>query len=133
MDARRTRGRAILGVAAGVVLVPPILSAAAFSLSSRTTEPFLQSPPPEKGSCVEDSAWMRTHHMDYLKQLRDEVVRDGVRGTVSLRTCSECHVEQARFCDKCHEAVDLRPDCWDCHDYSSAEAGAAANPTRGAP
>jgi hypothetical protein len=37
-----------------------------------------------------------------------------------LHSCSQCHKDKAQFCDKCHTAANLHPDCFDCHSYSTA-------------
>jgi hypothetical protein len=30
-------------------------------------------------------------------------------------TCTKCHAKKTQFCDKCHNYVDAKPNCWDCH------------------
>jgi len=93
-----------------------------------TTEPAAPPElklPPEGGRCVEETAWMRTDHMQLLNEWRDEAVRandrihtssDGRRFYKSLSgTCMSCHVEKAAFCDRCHNYVAATPYCWDCH------------------
>jgi hypothetical protein len=60
---------------------------------------------------------MRFYHMNLLKDIRDEFVRDGKRGEIGLYTCKECHTSRADFCNKCHNAVALYPDCYGCHYY----------------
>jgi hypothetical protein len=44
-------------------------------------------------------------------------VRHGKRGEVCLSKCGECHKSRERFCDRCHNAVSLTPDCFGCHYY----------------
>ncbi len=63
------------------------------------------------------SDYMRYHHMDLLKEMRDDAVREGIRSDVTFDRCRECHGNRATFCDKCHDVVDLEPDCFDCHYY----------------
>jgi hypothetical protein len=68
-------------------------------------------------SCVADSAYMRSHHMDLLNRWRDSVVREGRHlYEVSLQnTCMDCHRNKAAFCDRCHNYMAVSPYCWDCH------------------
>ncbi|RME28997.1 MAG: hypothetical protein D6806_01965 [Deltaproteobacteria bacterium] len=92
--------------------------------------------------CIEDTGYMKSRHMELLDQWRDLVVRggDGVyvpllkhpcggdsdcpggacvqgncRYDMSLTgTCLACH-RRSRFCNRCHEHLNVRPYCWDCH------------------
>ena len=77
--------------------------------------PFLEMP--DKEACVKDASYMRYRHMDLLKRVRDEVVREGKKGEVELDGCSECHTSRERFCNRCHDRVNLNPDCFRCHHY----------------
>ena len=85
---------------------------------------------PASGQCVlADSLEMRETHMTLLNTWRDEVVRGGERfyeytdkeGTTHrvekslTNTCLNCHSNKAEFCDRCHDYVDIKPYCWDCH------------------
>ena len=75
--------------------------------------------------CVEPAAFMRANHMKLLADWRDRAVREGQRSyqarngkvyTVSLTgTCLKCHSNKAQFCDRCHDYVSAKPNCWDCH------------------
>ena len=57
---------------------------------------------------------------------REAVVREGIRSYVGsdgreyeislTETCLGCHSNKSEFCDKCHNYVGVRPDCWDCHN-----------------
>jgi len=80
-------------------------------------EPFLERPDPEYRECVRDTEYMRYHHMDLLTEIRNEVVREGKRQDIGLDGCRECHKNRARFCDECHNTVNLHPDCFGCHYY----------------
>ncbi len=81
--------------------------------------------PHEGGRCVDDTAYMRTNHMQLLMDWRDEAVRandriyttsDGRRFDKSLSgTCLSCHFEKEKFCDRCHDYVGTTPSCWNCH------------------
>ena len=75
--------------------------------------------------CVEDTAFMKTDHMKLLSAWRDSVTREGNRlytaksGTVykmSLSgTCLQCHSNKEQFCDRCHNSVAVKPNCYSCH------------------
>jgi hypothetical protein len=55
--------------------------------------------------------------MDLLKKVREESVRDGVRGEIRLNDCRRCHTSREKFCDKCHKVAGLQLDCFGCHHY----------------
>lgn len=77
--------------------------------------------------CVEDTQVMRRDHMKYLKQHRDETLREGIRTKqYSLKECLECHVpagepaaasrgEGEHFCKSCHVYTGVSIDCFECH------------------
>ena len=75
--------------------------------------------------CVEDTAYMRREHMRVLSQWRDDVVRRGERVFVAsdghhydkslTGTCLGCHQSKANSCDRCHDSLDVKPVCWQCH------------------
>jgi hypothetical protein len=66
----------------------------------------------------------RFHHMDVLKQIREDAVREGKRGGIALNTCWECHTSRGRFCRECHQSVNLTLNCFRCHhDPDHAESG----------
>ena len=91
---------------------------------SAATPPKLEVGTTEK-KCVEPIEFMKSSHMQLLDQWRDEVVRNGKRIYVSStgkefnmslqNTCTKCHAKKAQFCDRCHNYVDSKPNCWDCH------------------
>jgi hypothetical protein len=76
--------------------------------------------------CVEDTVFMRASHMKLLVNWRDGVVREGNRlytaknGKVyemSLSgTCLKCHSNKQQFCDRCHNYVAAKPNCFSCHN-----------------
>jgi len=88
-------------------------------------ETFYELPDPDQHpQCVIDEARgitdtrdMRLKHWELLKELRVEVVRYGKRGELDLNKCAECHTSRERFCQRCHEAASVKPDCWGCHYY----------------
>lgn len=87
--------------------------------------PEIQKLPEAERKCVEPKAFMRAEHMQVLNNWRDAVVRDGNRvymGSggkdyiMSLQnTCMKCHSNKKKFCDECHNYMDVKPYCWDCH------------------
>jgi hypothetical protein len=78
---------------------------------------FLEMPDPKYTECVKETEYMRYHHWELLRSIREEVVRYGIRGEINLNRCKECHTSRDRFCNRCHNAVSLSPDCFDCHYY----------------
>ncbi len=81
---------------------------------------------PAKGKkCIESTAYMRASHMDLLDVWRLDVVRDkkriytsedGKTYVMSLQnTCLDCHKSKAKFCDRCHDYLNVSPRCWECH------------------
>lgn len=78
--------------------------------------------------CVLDKYDMRANHMTILNDWRTSVVRNsdrmykstnGKMFGMSLSTgedsCLGCHVDKAKFCDKCHNYASVAPYCWECH------------------
>ena len=80
-------------------------------------ELFLERPDPKYTSCVKDTEYMRYHHWELLRGIREEIVRYGIRGEVNLARCRDCHTSRETFCNRCHDAVSLTPDCFGCHYY----------------
>ena len=113
------RRRPAVIVAALVLLVPLGYSLGAYLLGGGGAKalPLLEMPDPKHTSCVEDTEYMRFHHMDYIKEMRDAGVRRGALREISLASCRDCHTSRERFCTRCHEAVNLSPDCFECHYY----------------
>ena len=113
-------GRALLaGILALVILVPVGYSLLA-RVAARGAEPP-ERPDPEHTECVKGTEYMRFHHWELLRGLREEVVRDGVRGDLSLDGCWNCHQSKVRFCDRCHDVASVRPDCFGCHYYPDVD------------
>jgi hypothetical protein len=84
---------------------------------SDTSEPFLERPDAKYDRCVKETSYMRYHHWELLREIREEVVRYGKRGDIGLDGCRKCHTSKERFCNQCHNAVSLTPDCFGCHYY----------------
>ncbi len=89
-------------------------------------EPFLEQPDPEYDECVKETEYMRFYHMDLLLEIRNETMREGKRGEIGLSTgsqnCRDCHTNRERFCNECHNTVNLYPDCFTCHYYPESES-----------
>ena len=85
--------------------------------SELSSQPFLERPDAKYKNCVRDTEFMRFHHWELLRTIREEVVRHGVRGEVGLDMCKDCHTSRERFCNQCHDAVSMTPDCYGCHYY----------------
>ncbi|MFH1479821.1 MAG: sulfate reduction electron transfer complex DsrMKJOP subunit DsrJ [Pseudomonadota bacterium] len=93
--------------------------------AAKVPEPELTPKAKEAKECVEPKAYIRTQHMKLLDEWRDEVVRNADRvyrsgsGKIydkSLQnTCMECHSNKTKFCDQCHNYMNVAPYCWDCH------------------
>jgi len=117
---QRSRSRTLLVAVPVVVILSPLLYSVVspiFARDAPAAPEFLEPLDPQYKRCVRDTAYMRFHHWELLKEIREEVVRYGIRGEVGLNACKECHTSRERFCDQCHEAVSLSPDCWGCHYY----------------
>ena len=117
---RSNRRALLIAVPIVIVLFPlgySLVSSLVAQGAPADSEVFLERPSAEHEACVRETAYMRYHHWELLKQIREDVVRYGIRGDVGLKKCVECHTSRERFCDRCHDAVSLFPDCFDCHYY----------------
>jgi len=113
-------GQARLAVIVAVLILIPLSFSVVSQISQNKTEPskdFLERPDPKYEDCIREANYMRHHHWELLRGTREEVVRYGIRGDVGLSKCSECHTSRERFCDQCHNAASLTPDCFGCHYY----------------
>ena len=103
-----------------VIATPLALSLVAYASGTQLSALPATTKMPKK-RCILDTLSARYNHMTYLKQRRDQVVRDGSRsGQVApslMSTCSGCHGERSQFCDKCHERAGVNLDCFGCHTY----------------
>ncbi len=116
----RGRLKAILPI----ILILLILIPFGYSLVGSVTaknqlqkEVFLEMPDEIYENCVRETEYMRFQHWELLRGIREEVVRYGKRGDTGLYDCSRCHTKREEFCDKCHNAVSMHPDCFHCHYY----------------
>ena len=119
---RSGNGRVLLASVPVLIILLPLVCYIArdvISLAGEPAAPFLQRPDAKYTSCMEGKStqFMRYQHWEYLKRLREEVVRYGKGNRGGLYSCRECHQSRALFCDRCHNAVSLKPDCFDCHYY----------------
>ena len=119
--ARSEKGQTRIAVMAALLVLVPlgtsVISRVIPNKAGSSAGVFLERPDPKYKSCVRDPAYMRLHHWELLRGIREEVVRYGIRGETGLSRCPECHTSRERFCNRCHDAVSLTPDCFDCHYY----------------
>jgi hypothetical protein len=101
-----------------LILLPIGYSAAAALIrpDAGQARPLLVYPEGED-ECVREIEYMRYHHWDLLKEIRDRVQREGDREGLAFEDCMRCHDKPETFCNRCHEHVNLTPDCIGCHDY----------------
>jgi [DsrC]-trisulfide reductase subunit J len=114
-------GKILIGI---VIFLALITSPFWYNFGKASTPPKLDVGTKEK-QCVESKAFMQANHMELLSQWRDEVLRDGKRIYVNSsgkefnmslqNTCSKCHSSKTKFCDRCHNYLNVAPNCWDCH------------------
>jgi hypothetical protein len=120
----RDSGRIIFGVVVflGVVTFPVWHT---LGRNGGSSAPKLELPK-DSSRCVEETAYMRAHHMELLDEWRDEVVREGKKEYTSsafgtnhemslTKTCMGCHTSREKFCAECHAFVSVEPTCWNCH------------------
>jgi hypothetical protein len=114
-------GKILIGI---VIFLALITSPFWYNFGKASTPPKLEVGTKEK-QCVESKAFMQANHMELLNQWRDEVLRNdkriyvnssGKEFNMSLQnTCSKCHSSKTKFCDRCHNYLNVAPNCWDCH------------------
>ncbi|OGU39470.1 MAG: hypothetical protein A2X61_07695 [Ignavibacteria bacterium GWB2_35_12] len=131
-------GKVLIGILIFILaFTSPILINMAGGKASVKANPVL----PQSGKCIESKEYMKGYHMEMLDIWRDKVVRqdirflkkadgsyymlNGAKAEMSLtKTCMSCHDNKAKFCDECHNYLDVNPYCWDCHiDPSLAKKG----------
>jgi len=113
-----------------VLLLLPIgysLGRLVFAPPQPTGQPFLAAVDPQHESCVMETSYMRYHHWELLRQVREEVVRHGKRGDITLDRCRECHPERGRFCNQCHVVANVVLDCFGCHYYPESPTAPATH------
>jgi hypothetical protein len=123
MDVKRTLNERLSTVVivfmVAILLIPIVYSIVGyvFARSVEKERTFLEMPDAKYTECVKDTEYMRFHHWELLVAMRDESVRYGKRDVVTFDDCRVCHQNRAGFCNRCHDAVNLDPDCWGCHYY----------------
>ena len=102
-----------------IILCPLLYSLFSFisAKGDQVSEPFYERPDAKYIECVRETEYMRHHHWELLRAVREDVVRYGKRGEISLKGCQKCHTSRETFCNRCHEAVSMYPDCYGCHYY----------------
>lgn len=103
-----------------MVILAPVgysLVSSLFAREAQTHRVFLEKPDTSQRECVRETTYMRYHHWEFLREIREEVVRYGYRRDIGLHKCKECHKSRERFCNRCHDAVSASPDCFGCHYY----------------
>ncbi len=88
-----------------------------FAQDSQSFDEFLVKPDAQYENCVKETDYMRFHHWELLREVREEVVRHGKRGELGLDRCADCHTDRSQFCDKCHNVANVMIDCFNCHYY----------------
>lgn len=109
----------LAAIVAALVFVPLCYSIVSRIVPNETQSSgtFLERPDPKYKECVRETSYMRFHHWELLRGVREQVVRYGIRSEIDLNKCRECHTSRERFCNRCHDSVSLTPDCFDCHYY----------------
>jgi len=120
---RRDRGPALLAASLVLLILIPLAYSVVRAVATQGAE-RPERPASEHQQCVvdevrevENNRDMRLRHWELLRGIREDVVRYGKRGDIGLGTCKQCHPSRERFCDRCHLATSLTPDCFDCHYY----------------
>ncbi len=94
---------------------------------------------PAKGeTCVRDTKFMRSNHMELLLHQRDDTVHQGVRPKkTALNECLTCHAvpgadgkavtykDPKHFCRACHDYAAVSVDCFTCHNSAPDPAEVA--------
>ena len=121
------KGKILFGLAVFVILVTfPFWSRLAAAGDSDAARPELEYPLASKAtSCIEETTFMNTNHMNLLSDWRNQAVREGVTEYLSTTgeswdisltgTCFDCHDNRDNFCTRCHDYADVQPTCWECH------------------
>jgi hypothetical protein len=120
-------GKIITGIVIFVIIVTlPIwynLGRATPPPAPKIDTPVIQAM--KEKTCIEPKQAMKGSHMKILDEWRHTVVRtgerlyvapDGKQYDMSLQnTCMKCHSNKTQFCDQCHNYLQVKPYCWDCH------------------
>ncbi|MDI6751523.1 MAG: cytochrome C [bacterium] len=104
----------IIGAILALIIALPLIYNISV-LVAKGPEPFLEKPKGEK--CIMDTEEIRYNHMILLKETRNQAMREGKKVDIGLKNCRGCHSNRKGFCDRCHDKVNLKPDCFSCHYY----------------
>ena len=110
-----------------LVIVAPIVFSTVSPVFTHSPKPFLEMPDEKYDACIRDTEYMRLHHMDYLKEVREEYVRYGIRDAKGITSCKGCHRSRERFCNRCHAIAELTIDCFGCHYYPEIAPVSSSN------
>lgn len=115
-------------IAVVIIMFPVAYSLISYVFAGGTQPagPFVVMPDKKYDKCVRDTEYMRFHHWELLKDMRERV-RNRTRGEINFDRCRECHTNRDTFCNRCHDSVNLQPDCWGCHYYPEYHEGPAGN------
>jgi len=123
-DSRRDGSTRLVAILVLILLTPLGYYVVAGGVGARglAGEPFLEPaapPDPAVERCIGNrtAQEMRFEHWGYLHQARENAVRYGKRTKEGLDSCKNCHKSRERFCNRCHDAVSVKPDCYGCHNY----------------
>ena len=117
-------GKIIVGLVIGLCLLfsPYFFNA---GRAAKAPQPELTPQAKKAKVCVAPTEWIKANHMHLLDTWRNSAVRDGERyyhsanGKIYYKslqtTCLDCHSNKAKFCDQCHNYMDVQPYCWTCH------------------
>ncbi len=105
----------IIGAILALIIALPLI----YNISvwaTKSPEPFLEKPKGQE-KCIRDTEYIRFNHMILLKETRNKVMREGKKVDIGFKNCRQCHTNRGQFCDRCHDKVNLKPDCFSCHYY----------------
>lgn len=111
------KNRGAWATAFAIVILLPVVLSILRPLWAAEPEVFLEPVDARWESCIRDTEYMRFRHMDLLKDIRADVIRDGFKGGITLAGCGDCHQNREAFCDRCHEKASVALDCFGCHFY----------------
>ena len=117
-----TGHRRLLVAALVLMAVPLAYAVIALAARPKAVAPYLEPAAPNT-TCILPKQRMRYDHMKYLRDVRDQVLREGkTEALTSARpagfgSCQGCHVRREQFCDRCHERASVQLDCFGCHTY----------------
>jgi hypothetical protein len=117
-------GKIIAGLIIGIgLLLAPFFYNA--GTAAKAPDPQLTPKAKEAKQCVTTALYMKSSHFSLLDEWRHTAVRENERyfkspnGKIYYKslqlTCLDCHSNKSKFCDQCHNYLNVVPYCWDCH------------------